>query len=1086
MWVNIDKEIQKQRQSLPTHFLLQQGLEVAYSREIARKVLDRLFRFAGREPLREPFRRWHEVMLEERFKAFVKYAELDGLRCVLKRLLQSKKLQAYRTWVEFVEEDKRLRRDIACTNIQKLVRGRIGRRVFSERKKRWYAAINIQTPFRTFVKYTQFHYVRRCTITIQALRRGFCVRRNLYVWSNYAQIIQSCERMRQLRWFFLRMKQSAILVESHYRAVMAKKVFKDKMHESILVYQRRHVAAVKIQKLWLYAKARKRVSKRRTEIASFEIAALKIQLNWYKAKEQFPAFLMMRCYLIQDEADKLVGVVQRKEARKTLIVKIQTWIRKQFSMRLHRRVRLEYFASQTIQAMCRSFVARQKAKRFKTVVLKVTRIQNFVKNYFYKRYRAACVLQEYWRYYASLHRAERAFGGQWHHRWDQLTLIEHLHRLEVVAIIRIQKLVRKRQAYGELCRRFYITDLQRMIRGHLGRRYAQQVYKQVCKVVVKAFTLKMISEIEAYIGTSIYRTRYSSATRIQSWYRGEINRIKMNALKKHLLFRNRSARNIQRVYRGVSTRREEVKRRGIAKRVRTNRYRNTNDPLDVAESAITHAGAFYNSTDDFDGMHPSIWLHRIGLGGHWVNFSKGMLKIKDVSKLILTQPKGIRDTLLLNLEESPDIEADIEMVYKLQRISKLTLKERKEQLSEEENAVLENFAYIRDMRVAQNMYAEFFPDQEMRASNFAQKIPPNTVTAIQLRRHLQKYSGRPKEAKDAVVAELVQVPDPTGLEIWNKRRFTQCFNIYRMALETIAHLHITDELEAIIRYSLHRANRPSIKLTLRGCLELRVALNMVVKVIRASIALQRAFRGRLAKIMVSAALARKRYREALLEGGLLRDQWRKQKEKEAREYEEYLKAYERHQVETYLYTVLRYGYLEIWDEYSQAYYYMLAQDHNITTWDRPIYTYDENTAVKKIQCAIRCHRARQILERCRAYQIQSMQAQKAQRAWEARAEERANIITFRIRVSSFEEGLDDDNFEPPETLRRGIWPSWRDKWDGGRNAITWQQRKAQLVERHHQAQDHLSCIEKELGDDKDELARLTKKLTRLEENWLRS
>ncbi|GBG23782.1 Zinc finger FYVE domain-containing protein 1 [Hondaea fermentalgiana] len=1026
LWRAIDRGIREKRLALPSNFLLEQGLEVAYAREVARRVLDRLFRYAGREPLRGPFRRWHAHTLELRFQEFARYASLEKLRQIIRRMLSLRVVRAWDTWSIFVDEIRKQERLAAAIALQRRYRGKQGRRVFAAHKERWYAARRIQTWRRMLCKVTAYTAIRTKICLIQRNERKWSVRRMILRWHAAAVPIQAMARMRPRYLWFLRVKAATLMIQANYRGVLGRVRFKHLFNEFALNTQYHRPAALRIQRCWHRHRAFATVRAIYAHELAINNAALAIQKQWYIYKEEFPAFVMMRVYLIQDKVDKIEARLEKRARRAEAARKIQTVMRGVYAQRLVARHRIEHHAAIPIQSCARGFVARQRVHRFAALLVGVRRIQNLVRAYFAPRHAAAARIQIEVRMRllqsvgASMISLELDAKTQAHFSSalrQPLATRQEDNLLRARASIVLQtRLARSMAAKKEFAQRRAARLLQRIAKGYLGRCRARHCARVVRHNAARAFVEDFVSRTHAYMSDRIFARRAGAACRIQSWYKERKAQIHAKALRKWHARRTKGARTIQRIVRGVQGRRHLARDRELDRRVRTNRYKGLQDPREIAETAIMHARAFYDTADPMAGMHPSLVLHRLGLGHLWEPLYKGAFHVNDLSKLCSIPDKALREFLSPFCESESDA-ADVADLVALVGAIRLPLSARHSDASHAR--VLRRFAYIRDPFVARRVYAAVFPDQTKRAESFAMKLPPNTVTRAQLHRYMLKYRGRPKEAKDHAEAGLLALPDAEAVTKWDLRRFRQCAKVYEMALETIGKRALTDELRLVVADALLRAQRPDAKEKRGGCNEMRVALDLVIKLVTAACKVQQVVRAKLARVMVRACLARKRYREDLLEGGILRKNWQLEREKEAREYEEYLQALARYEVEQGLAKITRFGYLEVWDEYAQAYYYTDENGTAEAVWERPVYTFEEDVAARKMQLLVRGRAARNFrraLEEARRRQ-EEMAAR--QRAWEDLAHERLNLVTFRVRLETV---MDDS-----EAQKIPMFPSWRRK-----------------------------------------------------------
>jgi len=979
LWNGIDKYIKSNRVKLPTGFLLEQGLEVAYTRELAKRVLNRLFTYAGREPLRGPFRKWHEMMLAERFTEFVKYAGMDKLQTFILHMLSRRKTLAWNTWQEYIETHRYNELVRAAIVFQRVHRGNAGRRFYLDRLQKWKAAIKIQTPFRVVGPYCLFRSKKRGAIFIQKMWRMWTVQSMLRTWHNCAVKFQKYVRMFPCRRYFLKVQSSVIVLQTTLRGFACRISIKEKMVQYMKLFENDFVAALTVQTCWHRYKAASFVRGIHSYNTSLDNAALMLQTRWYVYKEQFPAYIMMRCYYIQDEVDKIEKRRKEREARQTKLVKVQCLLRQRYAIRLVQRMKLEFKSSKRCQALCRSFVSRQKVKRFRSVVVGICRIQVCIRKYLSIEKSAATKIQKL----AS--------------RQPQRTHIE----ISSFSIIQIQTFFRRMQAVIEVTRRRSAFVLQRSVRCYLARKIRQSYLKTVRDRVINKYVCNMVFSTLGYISYNVFQRQLTSAIIIQAWYKRNKQRIHVAAMKQYFKLRTKNATRIQKIYKGVSCRKALAKQKVIRNKNLSNRYRSIVDPIEIVESAKMHCTAFYDPIDPLVGMHPSIWLQRLGLSRHWEAFSK-VYHVKDLSKL-LTLPKS---TVAKVLDGQ-----DLLDFMNMKGISKIKCESR-------HNSIFDLFQPIRDYETVRAIYLKHYgPNTGVKESNFIHRVPLNRISTLQLEKHCIEFENRPKEAKEYLDEKLLCRIDEESVVAWERRRYKQAFGIYQMAVEQILRSTIPDDLQRMLGNALYRAGRPAIKDSSKACCELFSALTLVHKLAVAVKKIQVVVRGKLSRVFVRAALAKKRYREDLLEGGILKRNWILEKEKEAKEWQEYTRACKQHEIEQYLQTILPFGVSQLWDDQYQAYYYQSFNEE--FSWEMPTYSIHHYDHASRIQNTYRCFKSRHIRKLLAHLKQRDVIRKTQQIAWEGLESERENLVTFKISVHQ----VDSDN---PQL---GLPVSWRRKWD---------------------------------------------------------
>ncbi|XP_041862907.1 abnormal spindle-like microcephaly-associated protein isoform X2 [Melanotaenia boesemani] len=267
-----------------------------------------------------------------------------------------------------------LQKKAACVALQAGFRGM---RVRTELRKKHKAATSIQSVVRMFLcrkqyfllqsatiitqcryralllcraQQKEFRELKQATIKIQAIFRGFRVRRDLKKRHNAARAIQAQFRMHRIRIAYLATKCAAIIIQQRYKA----KIVRD---EQVQRYRAMKSAAVVIQAAYRGHKDRRRV-------ADMHEAATVIQRRFLtiQARKQFLA--IKAAALVCQRRYRAVTLARSCHAnylsKRTAVVCLQAAYRG-YSVRKQQHIR--HTAAATIQSHFRKYLQRNNYKR---------------------------------------------------------------------------------------------------------------------------------------------------------------------------------------------------------------------------------------------------------------------------------------------------------------------------------------------------------------------------------------------------------------------------------------------------------------------------------------------------------------------------------------------------------------------------------------------------------------------------------------------------------------------------------------------------------------------------------------------------
>ncbi|XP_017294913.1 abnormal spindle-like microcephaly-associated protein [Kryptolebias marmoratus] len=374
----------------------------------------------------------------------------------------------------------------AATIIQSVVRRFLCRKHYALLQS---AAVIIQCRYRALLlcrqQQSEFRTVKVATLKIQAMFRGFTVRRNLKKRHNSARVIQAQFRMHRIRMAYLATKCAAIIIQERYRA----KMLRDKQ---MLRYGAMRSAAVVIQAAYRGHRARRRM-------AELQQAATVIQRKFLtiQARKQFLAIkaAALTCQQRYRAATLARNLRLDYLLKRRSVVCLQAAYRGQVA---RRQLRIRLMAAITIQSHFRKYQQRTNYKRllWACSVLQARYRANKKMSAEVQALRAkknaAVVLQAAFRGMKSRqklkqkHQAasiiQRAFKAHCEHR-KYLTLKSYI--LKIQHRYRATKAAKKQMQRYQLVRKAAVT-LQAAYRGH-GVRTEVARWHQAATVIQSAF-----------------------------------------------------------------------------------------------------------------------------------------------------------------------------------------------------------------------------------------------------------------------------------------------------------------------------------------------------------------------------------------------------------------------------------------------------------------------------------------------------------------------------------------------------------------------------------------------------------------------
>ncbi|XP_067141199.1 abnormal spindle-like microcephaly-associated protein homolog [Centruroides vittatus] len=340
------------------------------------------------------------------------------------------------------------------------------------------ATILIQSLFRCYTARKEFVRQKMAAVTIQAFVRMFLTKKR-YLSLKYSVNVIEKIRIAQIlsrkqREAFIKMKKSAIMVQSVYRGYYQRKVYLRKRQAAVILqssirswlvrcsFKKLHAAAISIQKFY---KSVLLMRCQREEFLKLKKYSIFIQSRWKSKK-------MQKDY------------IEKKSAAVT--------IQRQYRAKLTgKKVREDYLRKKsavlTIQSACRGFLCRKQFRQLKAIIM----IQSHVRRY----------------------------------------LIQKNYKILLRATVKIQSLVRM---YQQRSRYLKVRNAAITLQRHFRiRREALQVRNQF--LLLRASSVKLQACIRMRIQRKQYIAQKTSCIKIQSLWRGYscrklIRRMNMSAV----------------------------------------------------------------------------------------------------------------------------------------------------------------------------------------------------------------------------------------------------------------------------------------------------------------------------------------------------------------------------------------------------------------------------------------------------------------------------------------------------------------------------------------------------------------------------
>ncbi|KAK1941679.1 hypothetical protein P3T76_006743 [Phytophthora citrophthora] len=348
---------------------------------------------------------------------------------------------------------------------------------------------------------------------------------------------------------------------------------------------------------------------------------------------------------------------------------------------------------------------------------------------------------------------------------------------------------------------------------------------------------------------------------------------------------------------------------------------------------------------------------------------------------------------------------------------------------------LHSLRLIDQLNVARELFLEQFPGLDARALSFVSALEENQVTRWQLQRFFDSCTTI-SEVKQSM-KELTFFSFETEVKRYDHARFGQCADILQYGHERIAEL-LGISMEVMV-LGVDNAKEPveqclllertllgiiSASINTRGNQEKaklwRIGADTISKMNATTIKVQSLWRRRAGNKLVEGIRANRRHQE-------IREQyitefhtdhvtpvWQSDRKKEQEALDTWLEEEAKAHRMRLLYNILRYPYVEEWDNEAQTYVYATYSYQNSDTvaddqqtfeptptryfvMEKPTYSIDEEDKAIRIQA-----QTRRFLAQCHLQELQRLHRRERRRAaleaeWDNSRQERSQLLTLKFQ-----------------------------------------------------------------------------------------
>jgi hypothetical protein len=770
------------------------------------------------------FMAWYEKLQIYRRVEYRYGIACRNLATITKKASYLRIKKRLRVWIRSTTADREIERDEAARYIQRCYRGMTGRRSFARHLRRHLSSIPIQTLWRKYENVCAYQRARFILIGLQGRVRGHMQRLYLHYLHSCATLIQSFARMHPVRSQYMVLETSVCLLQTSYRAWIARKLFYKMIEKQLRLSGIELTAAIALQKHWRAFVGRKVVRSIIGVTILREASALKIQKWWYELNGQFSTFLLMRLLAFQESLEIKDRNLKKKSKRfKALIVMqaaIQRYIRKK---KLRRKTQIAFHAAK-IQKKWRGVSTRRWFIVFKQNNKSARVIQRRIRKLIQQKVLATSFVKKTLCFGIG---ASTSDAKPIHTKVLQVRLheqrMELYSRWKFVNIQIIQSFSRKWKSRLSASHHFSAIKIQALIRRFVVERYFYNIQNQLKKVVYESEVVSICDQAIKRAMDTIKTVRNTSAAKIQAIYRG----IKERAQYKVLLEVHKGRKKAAVTLRGFFlSRRARARWLFMVEQnasIKDNVFRNIGDSIHIMIKSILKASDKYFSLNtSLKGMGIATILLRLGLGCLADVTKIALAKQAQRSKVSLTQATEwvLLNQLLKEREQMQYLRVQYNEVYleifsmrgnrgkeSAQEAEDMaeTATQKLHDLANNRKSTLQKFELICDAAtlksLARTIYQRHFRVGEKQAHSFANAISTGT-SYFQLQQFISDFLPNEsrlckKEIHTLGVSRFGRGWSSSGYGVgkkygfkeedlkWDTIRIRKCFEIYQMGMERI-------------------------------------------------------------------------------------------------------------------------------------------------------------------------------------------------------------------------------------------------------------------------------------------------------------
>ena len=999
----------------------------------------------------------HEPMLLafERFKVF-------------------RKARRFRFWRDLVRSEEAARREEATPPLQRAWRCYFAReRTMRIRMGHWGAVI-LQTSYRRLYRKKAYLHKLSCMLIMQSIVRKHSWRRWFMGVRRHAVRQQSMGRMVPRRLHFKLQRRAVRILQNQLRGHLGRFIVASLRLLRWRNFERRWTAALALQRDWRARMARRMTSHTLNDQEHVFEAALMLQRTWYRHNGEFSTWILLCALRVRDELDRVNRRTERHDNRFESATTIQARARGIMTRVRFYHTRTLLRSGLLIQQTYRAW----KARVWFLLVLRTNRaakaMQRAIRRRQMRRFICACRLQRAW--WRWCWRSLRAYardapvlsGKMRGLRFRAVSNPAASHVVTSVARAKHDALAARRRAMDaaadglvrawrcrfsrwRLMRHLKARDMERVVRGHLGRERAKLTY---LTYRVDAAT-RLLDRVFPYVlprsANQLWWRRRQAATIIQRCTRSFLVRIRWIHSVQLAQLRENSASKIQHTVRVFWGHRSLLVVRKRLHEVASNRFRTCGAIAPILQDLQRRCAALWSPDDAIVGMSLATWFRRIGV-------VKNHLAVDTVRRVL-----GAAASV-------PAIVAALRNGGDHARILRKALGTEDWETCRH-FFEMEHLADAPDFRVASTeeaeiLFLERFPGKQIRASNWAASaLLPGSGLSVGSLKILLANSAESGETKHRLHALLSWEEDDALRDeqaALNKDRVLKFIRLHVMALRRCADVADVDVdlLKAailglaetgasteVMRSFLESASAHSTlrdvassfgaarrlprtwrcatattgngkrPITFAEATRLHTVISSIETAESAAVRLQTSFRARLARnrlVEIRRQLRLDELRNMYSEEATrdkVKEAWKADRERERLEYEAWMEEQRRTAITERLQVVVPFGWLETWDEAEQAYFY--TDSGGNVQWEHPTYTWHHDDAAVVVQR----HR-RGVLGRITAsiwtkYVGRQRRRDAAAVVWDVDAPKRARRVTIAL---SHDAAKDDDvDTEPRPT-----------------------------------------------------------------------